>query len=172
MQSLSERLKHVPQVGRVEWIGLAAKSRAAIEPVPNVQAEVGRGLTGDHHSKRRTGGKRQVTLIQAEHLPVIAAISGHSSVGPQLLRRNLVVSGINLLSLKGLRFQAGEAVLEGTGPCDPCSRMEENLGPGGWQAMRGHGGLTARVIRGGEIRVGDRVQVVESTQAGSSEGDA
>jgi MOSC domain-containing protein YiiM len=73
------------------------------------------------------------------------------------------VSGINLLSLKGLRFRIGEAVLEGTGPCDPCSRMEENLGPGGFQAMRGHGGLTARVIEAGTVCVGDRVEALAGT---------
>jgi MOSC domain-containing protein YiiM len=71
------------------------------------------------------------------------------------------VSGINLLSLKNRRVRIGEEViLEITGECHPCSRMEEELGPGGYNAMRGHGGLTARIIAGGIIRVGDAVQVV------------
>lgn len=169
MMTLEERLQTVPQIGRVEWIGLAPQSRAEITPVTTVDAAVGTGLVGDHHSKRRPGGERQVTLIQAEHLPVVAALVGAESVDPGLLRRNIVVSGINLLSLKGLRFRIGAALLEGTGPCDPCSRMEENLGPGGFQAMRGHGGLTARVVEAGAIRVGDRVQA--AGPAGATEGD-
>jgi MOSC domain-containing protein YiiM len=79
---------------------------------------------------------------------------------PELTRRNIVVSGINLLALKDRRFQIGGAVLEATGPCEPCSRMEENLGPGGYNAMRGHGGITARVVEEGTIRVGDEVRFV------------
>jgi MOSC domain-containing protein YiiM len=115
------------------------------------------GLLGDRYAGG--SGKRAVTLIQAEHLPAIAALSGHARVDPALLRRNLVVSAIPLIALRERRFRIGEVLLEGTGECDPCSRMEAALGPGGYNAMRGHGGLTARVIQGGRIRVGDAVTV-------------
>jgi MOSC domain-containing protein YiiM len=67
------------------------------------------------------------------------------------------VKGINLLSLKEKQFRIGDAVLEYSGECHPCSRMEENLGPGGYNAMRGHGGITAKVIEGGTIREGDDI---------------
>lgn len=78
-------------------------------------------------------------------------------VDPARLRRNIVVAGINLLALRACRFRIGDAVFEGSGLAHACSRMEEELGPGGYNAMRGHGGLTARVIRGGLIRVGNSV---------------
>ncbi|MFB9991708.1 MOSC domain-containing protein [Deinococcus oregonensis] len=105
-------------------------------------------------------GKRQVTLIQAEHLPVIAALAGVEAVTPEEMRRNIVVSGLPLLALKDVRFQIGEVILEGTGECHPCSRMEEAFGPGGYNAVRGHGGITARVVRGGVIRLGDALTVL------------
>jgi MOSC domain-containing protein YiiM len=71
-------------------------------------------------------------------------------------RRNIVVKGINLLSLKSQQFQIGEVILETTGLCHPCSRMEEVLDPEG--IAMGDGGITARIVRGGRIRIGDEVK--------------
>ncbi|MEN0039860.1 MAG: MOSC domain-containing protein [Pseudomonadota bacterium] len=115
------------------------------------------GLQGD---RRTAPGKRAVTLIQAEHLPVIASLTSHETIDPVLLRRNIAVSGINLLSLKDKRFTLGGSVLQGTGICAPCSRMEDLLGPGGYNAMRGHGGITAKVVRPGRVAVSDEVTFV------------
>jgi len=143
--------------GRVEWIGLRPRYRAPVEAVQTVEAVSGFGLTGDHRAIRG-GGQRQVTLIQAEHLAVVAAILGRDAIDPALLRRNIVVAGINLLALQDREFRIGDAALLGTGPCAPCSRMEEALGRGGLNAMRGHGGITARVVTSGTIRLGDLVQ--------------
>ncbi len=71
-----------------------------------------------------------------------------------------MVRGINLLSLKDKRFTIGETILEFSGECHPCSRMEKNLGEGGYNAMRQHGGILARVIQEGRIQVADRGEVV------------
>lgn len=152
----------VPQVGRVEAILLRESRRGPVVGVPSVDAFEGRGLKGDRRATRPPDAtaKRQVTLVQAEHLQVVAALLGRRMLDPALLRRNLVVSGVNLLALREGRFAVGAAVLEGTGPCHPCSRMEEALGPGGYAAMRGHGGITARVVTSGVIEVGDAVRRV------------
>ena len=157
---MDELFENFSRSGRLEWIGLAAERRGRVTPVEQAVLQVGTGIEGEHHAT--TGGSdRQVTLIQAEHLPVVAALLGREEVSPALLRRNLVVSGINLLALKDQRFRIGPVLLEGTGPCVPCSRMEENLGPGGYNAMRGHGGITARVLEGGTIHLGDPVTFVK-----------
>ncbi len=152
---LGKMMATLPRQGRVEWIGLRPRREVAMEAVPQVLAMTGAGLVGDRYSGG--SGKRGVTLIQAEHLPVIAALSGHESVMPATLRRNLVVSGLPLVALKGRRFRIGAVLLEGTDDCDPCSRMEAALGPGGYNAMRGHGGLCARILDGGTIQLGDAV---------------
>ena len=149
--TLAELLASHAGAGRVEWIGLRPERRGPMLAVERAEL-TRRGFVGDHHP--RANG-RAVTLLQAEHLPVIAALAGHASIAPATLRRNLVVSGIPLLALKGQRFRIGEVLLEGTEPCDPCSRMEDALGPGGYNAMRGMGGLCARILEGGTLRVGD-----------------
>ncbi len=159
MSEMHDLLNTLPQTGRVEWIGLSPEPRALVRSVASAEARVGSGLDGDHHAKRGKPSKREVTLIQAEHLTGVASLVHRDSAPPELTRRNIVVSGINLLALKDRRFQIGGAVLEATGPCEPCSRMEENLGPGGYNAMRGHGGITARVVEAGTIRVGDEVRL-------------
>lgn len=167
MQSIPELLDSFPRTGRLEWIGLSPARKAPILPVAEAVIRVGTGLDGDHHSP--TGrGNRQVTLIQLEHLPVIASLAGRDAIGPELLRRNLAVSGINLLALKDRRFRVGPVLLEGTGQCHPCSRMEETFGPGGYNAVRGHGGITARALEGGTIRIGDPVVPCETDPAPDS----
>ena len=155
-------LLHVPQAGKLEWIGLRSARRGPIVSVAEVAALPGLGLAGD----RRVDGRapdlqisRQVTLLQAEHLPVIAAFVGLARLEPERLRRNLLVSGVNLLALKDRSFWIGEVLFSHSGPCHPCSRMEETLGSGGYNALRGHGGITARVVQGGTLRVGDAVSV-------------
>jgi MOSC domain-containing protein YiiM len=150
-------MHHHARPGRLEWIGLREGHRGRVLPATSVEAIAGRGLAGDHRAARSSRSRREVTLIQAEHLPVIASLVGLDDLDPALLRRNLVVSGINLLTLKGERFRIGEALLQGTGFCHPCSRMEAALGHGGYNALRGHGGLTAIVLEGGLIAVGDPV---------------
>ena len=155
-------MAQLPRAGRLQWIGLRTARDVPMRAVAAVDVVPVTGLIGDRYglgSGSGGSGKRAITLIQAEHLPAIAALSGHALVDPALLRRNLVISGIPLIALRTRRFRIGDVLLEGTGECDPCSRMETALGPGGYNAMRGHGGLTARVLAGGRIRVGEAVTV-------------
>jgi MOSC domain-containing protein YiiM len=159
--ALGALMRNLPRAGRVRWIGLRPMRDAAMIEVETVVAKAGKGLVGDRYSGG--SGKRGITLIQAEHLPVIAALAGHAEVRPATLRRNIVVEGLPLIALKGRRFRIGDALFEGTDACDPCSRMEDALGPGGYNAMRGHGGLCARILEGGEFHIGDAlVPVIEA----------
>jgi len=156
---LADLLKTHARAGTLEAIVLRSHYRGEVVRVEQVRALENLGLEGDHKTfSKRLESKRQVTLIQLEHLAVIAALA-HGGATAEQLRRNLVVSGLNLLALKESAFYVGEVLLEGTGLCHPCSRMEEALGVGGYNAVRGHGGLTARVLSSGVLRIGDPVRL-------------
>lgn len=153
--AFAEMLKCHAATGRVVWIGLRPGRREDVQTPGSAEVSLD-GLAGDHAK----AGKRAVTLIQAEHLPVIAALAGIGAVQPEQLRRNLVISGINLAALRKAALRVGSAVLQVTGPCPPCSRMEEVLGRGGYNAMRGHGGWYAEVLEPGRVALGDSVTLL------------
>jgi MOSC domain-containing protein YiiM len=159
-----QRLLDAPmRPGRLSWIGVRIERCGPIEALETAQVTPEGGLIGDRYGGR-SGGKRQVTLIAREDLDAVAAFLGRDepTLPPDLVRRNLVTEGLNLQALKGRRLLVGPdpataALLEVTGECHPCSRMEEVLGTGGYNALRGRGGLTARVLRAGTIQLGDPV---------------
>ena len=153
---LAEMMGRHALPGRLAWIGLRIARREDVVAVTQASVTV-EGLVGDHAK----AGKRAVTLIQSEHLPTIAALAGLEVIQPYQLRRNLMVSGINLYALRKAEVQIGTAILKIEGPCPPCSRMEEILGPGGYNAVRGHGGWYASVVEPGHIDVGAPVTVVK-----------
>lgn len=146
--------------GQLSWIGLRPARRAPINVVESAVLVARTGIAGDRYETKRDG-PRQVTLIAAEDISAIASFLNLAGIGRELLRRNLVTQGINLVALKDRRFRIGKAVLEVSGECAPCSLMEEALGTGGYNAMRGRGGITARVIEGGRIGVGDAIERID-----------
>ncbi|MDJ0638177.1 MAG: MOSC domain-containing protein [Paracoccaceae bacterium] len=152
MITLTELQGRFAAPGRVEAVWLRRARNAPMVQVESV-AVSDSGLDGD----RARAGKRAVSLIQAEHLPVIAALAGLEVIDPSVLRRNIVVSGLNLGAFRGKALQVGTVVLELTVPCHPCSKMEAVLGHGAYTAMRGHGGMCASVKVPGRIASGDTV---------------
>ena len=99
-QTLADLRARFAHTGRLEWIGVRPE-RGRIESVTQAELAPERGLLGDHRAAQ-VGGKRQITLIQFEHLGVIAALCGREVVSPALLRRNLAVSSISWLCTTGL----------------------------------------------------------------------
>ena len=167
MTDLRALTRVFPFDGRVDAILLRpGRGQPMLRPLQG-QALAGFGLEGDRSASGKGGGKRQVTLLQAEHLPVLGALLRRGApIDAADLRRNLVIAGLNLLAARTLfadqplrLFLGAEVVLEITGPCEPCSKMETALGAGSYNALRGHGGVTARVLQGGPLSVGDRVTV-------------
>jgi MOSC domain-containing protein YiiM len=153
---IKELMQRFVKPGTVAAISVRPKRLESPIVLDQVLAIENKGLDGD----RSKGGNRQVTLIQKEHIAAIASFLGKPSIEFTLTRRNILVEGINLLSLKGNQFEIGEALFEYTGECHPCSLMEEAFGEGGYNAMLGLGGITARIIKSGLISTGDSVVVI------------
>lgn len=147
------------EAGTLQWIGLRPARREPMLEVSRARAIASLGLEGDHRSSKTPGSGRQVTLISQEFIAQTAHFLRRECIDPGLLRRNLVVSGINLHALRYQRFRIGEALLEAGALCHPCSRMETALGKGGVAAMIGHGGLCCTVLESGALAVGDAVTV-------------
>ena len=128
--------------------------RQPMQPVASARAVENLGLEGDRHAK--ADSKRQVLLMEAETL-----IKFGLRVGD--VKENITTRGIALMSLPvGARLRVGEAVLEITGVCRPCSRMDE-LVPGLREMLSGQRGMLARVAQGGTLRVGDSIVVEASS---------
>jgi MOSC domain-containing protein YiiM len=159
--NVAELMQVFPDTGELVWIGVRPARGEPMIAVNEVMVNQRSGLIGDRYNA--VGGKRQVTLIQWEHLDVLESFLG-KAVEPELLRRNFVVKGINLLALKNNKFSIGNVLLQTTGLCHPCSKMEKILGVGGYNAMRGHGGITAQVLSSGLINVGDKLTALSESE--------
>lgn len=135
-----------------------------MQALSEVQATPGAGLAGDryalgigYYSPRPTDpGAREVTLFEAEVLDWLTA--EHAiAFSPTEHRRNLTTRGVSLPSLLGRRFRIGEVVLEGVKDCPPCTHLEGLVHKAVLQPLTGRGGLRARVVEGGLLRVGDAI---------------
>jgi len=166
MASINVLKANIFQPGKIEWIGLRPARGEEVIPVNSAELLQDRGLNGDKAGKR-PGGKRQVTLIQAEYFPVMESLLS-KTITPESLRRNIVISGINLSILLRHSLIINDAILEITGNCAPCNKMEKVHGFGAFNAMRNHGGVNATVKQGGNIKLGDKVEVCIGQKAETS----
>lgn len=171
MDTLRELTSRHPNPGRVEAIYLRPGRGEPVSQVESVQALVGQGLEGDRAALRSRSSvaakARDITLLQAEVIPILEAWAGRTALDAGLLRRNLLVSGLNLAAMRSPFADGnnrwaigGDVIIEVTGPCEPCSKMEQVLGAGGYNMMRGNGGLTAAILTAGRIQIGDVIRPV------------
>lgn len=138
--------------GRVEGIATKAAKRADMVPVDRAIVSIEAGVAGDWRGEQKT---RQVTVLFAEDWA--RAVAGLEPAAPWTIRRaTLLVSGIANPRAEGGVLAIGNVRLEVMGETQPCKRMDEQL-PGLWDALRPdwRGGVTARVLAGGEMAVGD-----------------
>jgi MOSC domain-containing protein YiiM len=143
-------------MGEVVSIHLVRQRHGVAEAVEQVMVQTNYGLQGDWRSHRNRSG--QLTLVEAEALTAVEQCLD-VSITAGASRRQIVVQGVKLNELIGQRLRVGNLQLFVEAPCDPCSRMEETIGVGARSALEGRGGVRCFVLAGGELRVGDSVEV-------------
>jgi MOSC domain-containing protein YiiM len=150
--------------GRLLGIARKARPRGDVETIDHVSIGLGTGVAGDFRGSIRPGrsNKRQVTVISAEDWAVATA-GLNLDLDWSVRRANLLVSGLVLPREPGARIHIGSVVLEITGECDPCSRMEEiAVGLKAVLIPEWRGGRNCRVIAEGDISVGDDIAIEEA----------
>jgi MOSC domain-containing protein YiiM len=161
----------VEPTGRLTGIFLTEVAGAEMHECDQAQALAGRGLAGDRYAEgggfwRLTDGC-QVTLIHGEHLGRAERRLGRALNAGQH-RRNLVVTGLHDLDLKGKILQIGSALFEWHRPRPPCGYLDRVAGGGTAKALGRNAGFCLRVLQGGIIRRGDAVRVIEDRSAPTS----
>lgn len=145
----------------VRHLFVALVHRFPMREVEEVLAVGDKGFDGCIHG--RPGSRRQVLLMDGETLRLLG-------LEPGIVKENITTIGLCLDRLvPGQRLQVGEALMEVTAPCEPCRRMEE-IRPGLQRELRGRRGVLCRVVRGGRIRQGDPIGLLEDVAADAREG--
>ena len=144
--------------GRIEAIFIAAKHGEQPHAVDSAVGVAGKGLEGDRNFGDDDPDSCNITFIEAERFERQRDEHG-LDLNPANARRQVLVRGVDLGQLIGMRFMAGELECEGEERCEPCSHLVKLVGT--QVVLKGllHSGLRARIVRGGTIRVGDQVRL-------------
>lgn len=149
--------------GQLLAIYLTSTHGAPLQPVEGAEALAGGGLAGDRYAVPKHGEAvkplNQLTLIESEALEA-ATRDYQLTLDPAQTRRNLLTAGVPLNHLVGREFTVGEVRLRGIELCEPCGHLEKLTLPGVQKAFKHRGGLRAEIVAGGNLRVGDAIQVV------------
>ena len=148
--------------GKLEWIGVR-ESKGNVRSINSVFAIEELGLEGDKITLK-SSKKRQVTLMQMEHISVILSLAQEDNLDKinkiqYYFKRNLLISKYNIQNLKGKYFSIGDAKFFGTGDCKPCKKIENLLGKRVLDALQGMGSITAIVVESGMIKVNDKLNL-------------
>jgi len=123
--------------------------------VETIECVAGRGVRGDRFFDYRADYKGQITFFSIDVFEEVCKKLGVGDKNPGEARRNVVTSGIDLNSLIGRKFELQGVLFEGICECNPCYWMDSAIGPGAEQALRGSGGLRARILTDGTLRVSE-----------------
>lgn len=148
--------------GSVVSIQIAVNAKGPMTALPEVRAIAGQGLEGDRYCNQigsyshHPGPDREVTLIEMEAIEALER-DYQTTLDPKDSRRNIATRGVPLNHLIGQAFTIGDVKLEGIRFCEPCANLVKLTGKDVLRGLIHRGGLRARIVNGGTIRVGDAI---------------
>jgi len=125
-----------------------------IEEVEEIECVVGRGIRGDRFFDYKSDYKGQITFFSIEVFAEVCRAVGTGAKSPGAARRNVITEGVDLNTLIGQRFTVQGVEFEGVCECSPCYWMDRAIAPGAEEALKGRGGLRARILTSGMLRAG------------------
>jgi len=141
-----------------DFKGRHGKERMNYEPrsLEKVKLVAGKGIEGDRFFDHKPDFKGQVTFFSEEVARELEKELGLPTVDRAAFRRNALISGIDLNRLVGRRFSIGKVEFSGSEECAPCYWMDEAVGSGAHEWLKGRGGLRCRILNNGELSLGEK----------------
>ena len=133
-----------------------------------VECLAGRGLVGDRYLDHPRSDKGQITFFAEEVYEWVCRRFGVTDKGPEVFRRNALTRGADLGAWIGRIFEIQGVQFLGTEECRPCYWMDQAFCPGAEEALRGRGGLRARILTSGVLQCSDRMASAVSEPVGLS----
>ncbi|MBC2603937.1 MOSC domain-containing protein [Puniceicoccus vermicola] len=124
--------------------------------VPEIECHAGKGLVGDRYYNHKPDFKGQITFFDAAVLEQLARELKLPDIEGALLRRNVLLQGIDLNALVGKQFRLGEVEFSGSEECAPCFWMDEAVAPGAFEWLKNRGGLRCRILQSGRLSLGSQ----------------
>ena len=121
--------------------------------VSEIECVAGHGVAGDRFFDYGDNYKGQITFFSSEVFDDVSRRLGVPVSSPGVARRNVVTAGIDLNFLIGRTFAVQGVEFEGVCECKPCYWMDSAIAPGAEKALHGRGGLRARILSSGRLRV-------------------
>ena len=131
-----------------------------------IECVAGKGLLGDRYFNHAEDYKGQITFFAAEVFERLCTHFGIREKPAGVLRRNVIVSGVDLLSLIGCEFEIQGVRFRGTQHCAPCEWMDVAFAPGAKEFLKENAGLRAKILSDGELHLGDaQLRIVKDVEA-------
>ena len=122
--------------------------------VDEIECVAGQGIRGDRFYDYKANYKGQITFFSQEVFDGLSAAFPLVRKSPGVLRRNVIVAGVNLNNLIGEEFELQGLKFLGTAHCRPCYWLDQAFAPGAEAWLKGNGGLRAQILTSGRLRIG------------------
>ena len=124
-----------------------------LHEVDEIECVAGHGVRGDRFFDYKENYKGEITFFSSEVFQDVCRSLGAVVRSAGVTRRNVITEGTDLNSLVGKRFKVQDVEFEGVCECKPCYWMDLAIAPGAEAVLQGRGGLRAKILTDGKLRV-------------------